>query len=283
VASARPAPSQTISVGEISITYLPDGEGHFVPTELFPVSGSQEAWEKHARWLDDDGRIVVTIGAFLIRSGDRNVLVDVGFGEAEVDIPDFAWATSGQMLSNLAATGLSPADIDTVLYTHLHADHTGWTSGRDGLTFSNAQHLIGAEAEMEHWRANQDHPFAPPVETVLDPMSARLGVCSDGQTVAPGVTVRATQGHTPGHQSVIVSSGAERAVLLGDVAHCPAQLVEPEWSVLFDVDPDGARRSRERLFDELEGTDTPVGACHFAEAAFGRIVRGEGKRYWQPG
>ena len=56
---------------------------------------------------------------------------------------------------------------------------------------------------------------------------------------------------TPGHQSVVVSSGAGRAVLLGDVAHCPAQLLEPEWAVLFDV-----------------------------EAAFGRIVRGEGTQYW---
>lgn len=280
--AARPAPSRTIAVGDISITYLPDGEGHFEPVGMFPASESDpDGWKRHSRWLDDDGRVVVTIGAFLIRTAGRNVLVDLGLGEADIEIPGFATATSGKLLQNLAAEGLSPADVDTVLYTHLHSDHTGWTSGGSGLTFPNADHLIGDEAEIAYWRANADAPFAPPVDSVLDPISPRLGTCSDGQTVAPGVTVRATPGHTPGHQSVIVSSGAERAVLLGDVAHCPAQLPEQEWSVLFDVDPVTARATRERVLDELEGTDTPVGCCHFPESAFGRIVRGEGVRYWQ--
>ncbi|SFN83643.1 Glyoxylase, beta-lactamase superfamily II [Pseudonocardia ammonioxydans] len=278
---AQPAPSRTITVGDIAITYLPDGEGHFDPVGMFPAS-DEAAWSRHAQWLDDDGRVVATIGAYLIRTGDRTILVDLGFGTAEVDIPGFARAESGRMLESLAAEGLTPADVDTVLYTHLHADHTGWTAGEDGLTFTHAAHLVGDEAEVAFWRANPEAPFAPPVATVLDPLSPRLEFCRDGQTVAPGVTVRATPGHTPGHQSVVVSSGAERAVLLGDVAHCPAQLLEPEWAVLFDVDPDTARRTRERLLDELEGTGTPVGCCHFPEAAFGRIVRGEGTRYWTP-
>lgn len=280
--AAGPAPSQSIHVGDITITYLPDGKGHFVPHQMFPASGSQEAWENHARWLDEDGRVVATIGAFLIRTGDRKVLVDLGFGEAEVDIPDFVRAKSGLLLSSLAGTGLSPTDIDTVVFTHLHHDHSGWTAGEAGMTFPNAEYVVGDQSEIEHWRANPDAPFAPPADTVLDPLSDRVTFSADGDTVAPGVTVRATPGHTPGHQSVVVSSGSERAVLLGDVAHCPAQLEEQEWSVLFDVDPVTARATRERLFDELEGTDTPVGACHFAEAAFGRVVRGEGRRYWQP-
>jgi len=148
--AAGPAPSQTIHVGDIAITYLPDGKGHFVPHQMFPASGSQEAWDKHARWLDSDGRVVATIGAFLIRTGDRNVLVDLGFGEAEVDIPDFARAKSGLLPSSLAGAGLSPADIDTVLFTHLHHDHSGWTAGEDGLTFPNAEYLVGAEVEIDH-------------------------------------------------------------------------------------------------------------------------------------
>ncbi|MEJ8277777.1 MBL fold metallo-hydrolase [Pseudonocardia spirodelae] len=280
---AQPAPSRTVTVGDIAITYLPDGEGHFDPVGMFPASVDQQAWERHSRWLDGDGRVVVSIGGFLIRSGDRTVVVDLGLGVAEVEIPGFATATSGKLLESLAAAGVSPGEVDTVLYTHLHSDHTGWTSGDGGLTFPNAVHLVGDEAEVAFWRDNPDAPFAPPADTVLDPISPRLEFCADGQSVAPGVTVRATPGHTPGHQSVVVSSGAERAVLLGDVAHCPAQLPEPEWSVLFDVDPVTASATRERLLDELEGTGTVVGCGHFPEAAFGRIVRGEGTRYWSAG
>lgn len=278
---ARPAPVQTISVGDISLTYLPDGEGHFVPSGMFPAS-HPEAWEAHTRWLDGDGRYVTSLGAFLIRSGDRKIVVDLGLGkDVEIEIPDFARASSGRLLESLGAAGVTPDEVDTVLYTHMHADHVGWTSVDGALTFPNAEHLIGAAAEFDFWRANPEVAFAPSPEAVLDPLENRLTTCSDGQAVAPGVTLRATPGHTPGHQTVVVSSGTERAVILGDLVHCPVQLVEPEWSVLFDVDPVQARTSREALLDELEGTDVAVACGHFPEAAFGRVVRGEGKRYWQ--
>lgn len=281
--TCQPSPLQTIEVGDVSITYLPDGKGHFVPSGMFPAS-TPEAWADHERWLDGDGRYVVTIGAFLVRTGGRNVIVDLGLGaDVDIEIPDFATAQSGKLLDSLASAGLRPGDVDTVVYTHLHSDHAGWTSGPDAaLTFPNAEHVIGSSAEFEFWRAHADAPFAPPAETVLDPLENRLTTASDGHSVAPGVTLRATPGHTPGHQTVIVSSGTERAVIMGDILHCPVQLVEPEWSVLFDIDAAMARATREKLLDELEGTDTAVACGHFPEAAFGRIIRGEGKRYWSP-
>lgn len=278
--TCQPSPQQTIQVGDISITYLPDGEGHFVPTGMFPAS-RPEAWAAHERWLDGDGRCVVTIGGFLVRTGDRTVVVDLGAGDLQLDIPGFATATCGSLLDSLRAAGVEPAEVDTVVLTHLHSDHTGWTSGPDGtLAFPNAEHLIGNYSEVEFWRANPEVPFAPAADAVLDPLDTRLTVAPDGHPVAPGVTLRATPGHTPGHQTVVVSSGAERAVIMGDVMHCPVQILEPEWSVFADVDADLARRTRERLLDELEGTDTAVACGHFPEAAFGRVVRGEGRRYW---
>lgn len=283
MAPCQPSPLQTIDVGDIQVTYLPDGEGHFVPTGMFPAS-HPDAWADHTRWLDDDGRYVVTIGAFLIRTGDRRILVDLGLGaDVDIEIPEFATAKSGKFLDSLAEAGLQPTDIDTVVYTHLHSDHTGWTSdGEQALTFPNAEHLVGS-TEFEFWRANGDLPFAPPANGVLDPLEGRLSVTSDGQAVAPGVTLRATAGHTPGHQTVVVSSGTDRAVIMGDIMHCPVQLVEPEWSVLFDIDAAMARTTRDKLLDELEGTDVRVACGHFPEAAFGRVVRGEGKRYWSVG
>lgn len=279
-APAQPSPVQSVRVGDIEITYLPDGEGHFVPTQMFPASNT-DAWAAHERWLDEAGRVATTLGGFLIRSGDRTVLVDLGIGPVEMDVPDFAWVRSGALLTNLEQAGVSAADVDTVLYTHMHSDHTGWTTGEGGLTFPNARHLVG-DAEIEYWRGNQDDAFAPPVDSVLEPISEHVSITVDGESIAPGVTIRSTPGHTPGHQTVIVSSGSERAIILGDIMHCPAQLTEPDWSVLFDVDPDMARRTREALLDELEGVDVPIGCGHFPEAAFGRIVRGEGRRYWQP-
>lgn len=278
---AQPAPLQTIQVGEISVTFLPDGEAHFVPTGMFPASAeTAEAWAAHERWLDGDGRYLTTIGAFLVRTGDRTVIVDLGLGVAELEIPDFATVSTGRFLDSLGQAGLTPADIDTVVYTHLHSDHCGWTSQDGALTFPNADYVIGAAAEIEYWRANPDAAFAPPADTVLDPIENRLTAAGDGYVVAPGVNLVATPGHTPGHQTVVVSSGADRAVLMGDILHCPVQLVEPEWSVLFDVDPVKARATREKLLDELEADDVTIACGHFPEAAFGRVLRGEAGRYW---
>ena len=281
MAGCRPAPLTSIDVGDIAVTYLPDGEGHFVGTTVFPAT-EQADWERHPDLLDDEGRFVATVGAFLIRTGNRVLVVDLGAGPADFDIPGVGWGTNGRLLDSLREASVAPEEVDTVVFTHLHADHVGWTASDGALTFPNARHVLGGAAEWEFWRANPDAPFAPPAEAVLDPLEPRIETAEDGTTIAPGVTLVATPGHTPGHQTVVVSSGAERAVLLGDVMHCPLQVSTPEWGVLFDVDPDLARRTRERMLAELEDQDVAVGCCHFSEAAFGRIVRGSGRRTWRP-
>src|SRR5207245_7661204 len=97
----------------------------------------------------------------------------------------------------------------------------------------------------------------------------------------PGVTVIATPGHTPGHAGVILSSGHDRAFILGDAISCPVQLEEPEWSGMGDMDPKLARASQEAVAKEAEGSGALVGASHFPGLTFGRVLRGEGRRYWE--
>ncbi|MGH3492396.1 MAG: MBL fold metallo-hydrolase [Sciscionella sp.] len=277
-----PAPQQSISVGDIRLTFLPDGEAYFAPQGMFPGT-TEDAWLRHSEWLNEQGRYVTTLGAFLVETGERKIVVDLGFGANSVEIPDFASATGGRMLESLRGAGLAPEQVDTVVYTHMHSDHTGWTSAAGGgLTFANAAHLIGSSAEFDYWRENPDAAFAPPADTVLDPVQGRIETAGDGHAVAPGVTLRATPGHTPGHQSVVLSSGADRAIIMGDVMHCPAQLLEPDWSVLFDVDAALARSTRDGLLAELEGSDTVLGCSHFPDSVFGRVVQATGRRLWRP-
>ena len=110
----------------------------------------------------------------------------------------------------------------------------------------------------------------------LEPMEGDL------VAIAPGITARHTPGHTMGHYGLVLSSGDERAVLLGDAVECPLQLEEPDFSVISDVDPALAARTREALWAELEGTPALVTAAHFPGLEFGRVMRGEGKRYFTP-
>jgi len=277
----QPAPQSSINVGDIRVTYLPDGEGHVVGTGAFPAS-SHEAWQAHSQWLDEDGRFLTMFGGFLIETADRKILVDLGFGDHTFEAPDFARFVGGQYLDSLKQTGVSPAEIDTVVYTHMHIDHTGWTSTGDGLTFSNARHVAG-EGEWAHWEQPDETGVGPNPEACLGPLASRIEHVGDGDVIAPGVNVMATPGHTPGHLSLVISSGADRAIILGDVVNCPVQIPEAEWSVLFDVDPALARRTRDHVLAELEGSATIVADGHFAESVFGRVVPGDGKRLWQVG
>jgi hypothetical protein len=84
----------------------------------------------------------------------------------------------------------------------------------------------------------------------------------------------------PGSAVLVTASGPERALLIGHVAHCPVELLEPESEALSDVDPGLARRTRVALAREYEGTDVPMAAPHFAGMQFGRPLPAGGSRQW---
>ena len=90
-----------------------------------------------------------------------------------------------------------------------------------------------------------------------------------------------TPGHTPGHTSLLIASGSERAFVLGDVAHSPAQAHYTDWNPMFDIQPDISRPTRHRVLDMLESEGTLVSAGHFPDPGFGNFVRLEGRRIWQ--
>ena len=121
-----PATRAQINVGDITITYLPDGYTLLNPTAFLPAS-TPEAWQLHKQWLNDAGQLVASIGGLLIQTADRTVLVDTGFGDKHVDFPGFGPFQGGELLNSFRRAGVDPADVDAVVYTylHLHLDHVG--------------------------------------------------------------------------------------------------------------------------------------------------------------
>ena len=90
------------------------------------------------------------------------------------------------------------------------------------------------------------------------------------------LTAVPTPGHTPGHVSILVTSQGQRALVLGDAAHSPVQIQEPDWVSRADMDPELTRQTRRALLDRLEREEILVAAGHFEAPGFGRIVRLEG-------
>jgi glyoxylase-like metal-dependent hydrolase (beta-lactamase superfamily II) len=258
-------------VGELEVTPLSDGTAKMPPQYFVNADFSA-----HQDLLGPDGMIDVPLGCFLVRSGDRTVLIDAGIGP--YDNPIFQ---GGQLPDALAAAGVARGAIDTVVCTHLHVDHVGWLAHEGAPFFPNATVRFGS-GDWDQFVANAAEGDL--TRTVMETLAAadRLqAIDADGEEVAPGITARYAPGHTLGHYCLVLSSGDERALLLGDAVTCPVQLEEPDWQAISDVDPALAVRTREALWRELEGTDARAVAAHFPGLEFGRVLPGQGKRYFQ--
>jgi glyoxylase-like metal-dependent hydrolase (beta-lactamase superfamily II) len=260
-------------VGALEIVPVHDGWARMPAADLLRFTGGRgDPWLPHEQFIGPDGGIELALGGFLVRTGDRVVLVDAGAGRIDNDRYH-----GGRLLESLAALDVTPDDVTDVIFTHLHFDHVGWATQKGTVVFRNATFHCHA-ADWDHFVAGPD-PEAGSVKK-LSPLADRLEPFGDDATPAPGITVRHAPGHTPGSAVIVVADGDERALLLGDVVHCPVELMEDEWEAVMDVDPVLARRTREALAKELEGSDVPVAAAHFPGLRFGRLLTGAGRRPW---
>lgn len=257
-------------VGGFRIDPVIDGTGRFEPTRSFRGT-TPEQWAVHRDLLDEDGLLGFSMGGFLVRGHGRVTLVDLGIGPRS-----FLGIDGGRYLDSLAGLGVAAEEITDVVFTHLHFDHIGWATGPAGeATFPRATYRCHP-SDWEHFLV--EHPGAE--AELLEPVADRFETWAGDGPLLPGIDVMGAPGHTPGSTVMVISSGPARAMLLGDVVHCPVELVDDEWDSMFDVDPDLARRTRVELNRELEGSDVPVAAAHFAGLEFGRLLAGTGRRRW---
>jgi glyoxylase-like metal-dependent hydrolase (beta-lactamase superfamily II) len=258
----------TLVVGDLTISPVFDGTAKVPATQAF-TGTTDEAWEPHRQFLDADGNLELSLGGFLVRSGERVVLVDAGVGN--LTRGPFV---GGQLVASLGALGVTPDDVTDVVFTHLHFDHVGWATQQGDVVFKNATYRCD-ERDWSHFVGPD-----PGATKKLTPIADRLEPWAGSGSLLPGIDLLAAAGHTPGSTIVVVSSGDARAMLLGDVVHCPVELLDDEWDGMADVDPALAKRTRVALARELEGTETPVAAAHFTGMQFGRLLPANGKRSW---
>ena len=173
----------------------------------------------------------------------------------------------------------------------LHPDHVGWNLQRQGgqyrPTFPRARY-VAHRADWDTFRraeVQQEMAAIAPgyVEQTLTPLES-LGVLdlADGDRIlSEEVTALHTPGHTPGSLSLLVVSGGEQAIIAGDAFGHPAQVEHPDWGVAFDFDGPQAEKTRRQLLDWVEAEGLVLSAMHFPEPGFGRVVRLEGRRFWQ--
>jgi glyoxylase-like metal-dependent hydrolase (beta-lactamase superfamily II) len=259
-----------VKVGAIEIHPVHDGTGREQAAEVLTRPGVPDAWSCHADLLDEHGTLHLDLGGFLVRTGDRVVLVDAGVGTI-----DNGKYSGGGFLDSLRALGVAPGDVTDVVFTHLHFDHVGWATKKGEIVFPNATYRVHAADWAQFVEAADAEPGAV---RKLSPLAGRLETFTADGALAPGLSARHTPGHTPGSTVYVVADGGERALLLGDVVHSVVELGERDWEAVFDVDPVAARAVRNTIADEVaDSADLVVGA-HFPGLRFGRVVTASGRR-----
>ena len=270
-------PLPTLTIGAITLISLSDGTGATAPADMMPTVPAEQ-WAQFGEYLDANGMFPMNYGSYLIREGETWTLVDTGYGNR----PD---SPGGALFAELERAEVRPDDIERVIITHLHGDHLGGNTvdvdGQPVPAFKNARYIV----QRQDWTYFQQPEIKQErgvIALCADPIEAAglLDLLDGGQTISAGISTILTPGHTPGHQSVLISSGDEKAVILGDASHTPVQIVQPDWSPRYDTDPELSARTRASLFDRIEQEGLTVAAGHYPAPGFGGIVRVDGKRRW---
>jgi len=287
-----PAGSHRFQVGTLCCTVLSDGYAAYPTPWFFPDADRVDlARALHKRGLPQE-QILSPYTCLLVETGRHVVLADTGLGTAS--------NTSGAVLARLEVAGIRRQDVDTVVFTHAHPDHIGGAIDmrnprRLPPMFPNARYVM-SEPEWDFWTG-------APVDLrglrVPGDVRARMECTAkrcllalrhqveliDGEAeIVPGVRAIPAPGHTPGHLALLLASGGQRMLNLGDAAVHPLHLEQPRWKNGFDLDPEQALATRRALLQRAIAEDMRVMAFHFPFPSVGRVTaRAEGGWEWMPG
>jgi glyoxylase-like metal-dependent hydrolase (beta-lactamase superfamily II) len=264
-------------IGDIIVTAVSDGFLDGALSVLHNITPEQGQALINENFGPAEGRRT-SVNTFLIRSQGRCAIVDTGSGS-------YMGATAGWQLKLLQAAGVKPSDIDTIMLTHMHPDHSAGLSDRETWKpfYENAE-LVCHENELPHWEDDaimargtereQRMYFQCTREQVAPYKKDRMRTFSKETEIFPGVVAMPASGHTPGHTIYQIQSGNEQLLIWGDTVHVPEiQAPHPEVCIDFDTDKDKAAASRRRVFDMVASDRLLVAGMHLHFPAFNHLVR----------
>ena len=261
-------------VGSVELVPLVDAVGLLGELdELYPGFADWEPYRELYPELFAGSQWRIPCTSYLIRSGDTTVVVDTGVGPAGL----WGWTPEREegLLPALASAGVAPEDVDIVFLTHLHVDHVGWNTDREGrLVFPHARYVAHRDGVAFARDSGRPH-----VERTIAPVE--FDEVGGGTELAEGVSAYELAGHFPGHMGLRIASGGAEARLIADAAVHPMLLHEPDALYVSDTDPNDCAATRRALLPELVDQDVLVVCGHYPGGGIGRVVTRDGRVVWE--
>ncbi len=269
-----------ICVGDLEIHLIDEGDYLVDPGGVFGLV-PRALWSREMPPVDHDF-VPMHSNCLLVRTGGKTILIDNGMGENLDERAVRNWQlkrTRGGMRAALARLGLTPADIDLVINTHLHSDHCGGNvllqpDGTALPAFPNAEHVVQRREYQDACQPNERtrgtyfaHNFEPLVR------SGQLRLLDGDTELAPGVRGVVMPGHTPGHMGVVFESGGESAVFVCDMASYAVHFERLSWMTAYDVEPLVTLESKRRWQAWALQTNAVIIFAHEPHRPAGRLTQ----------
>lgn len=273
--------------GDLELTPLFDGYLRLDGGAMFGVV-PKPLWEKRAP-ADDKNRITLAMRPLLVRNAAGVMLIDAGIGD-KMDVKTtaiYAIDRSRNLDHSLADVGLDPGGVDLVLASHLHFDHAGGFTTKDGdgtirPRFTRARY-IARTAEWEdatHPHERNRASYLP--ENFVPLMTAGvLDLVPDDGTIMPGIRVVRTGGHTMHHQIVMLDAGSRTAVFAADLIPTTAH-VDEAWIMGYDLYPMDTLAFKRAFLREAIDREYLIFFEHDPVTAAGYVREKDGRKYVEP-
>jgi len=238
-----------ISLGDFELTALSDGIHYLDGGAYFSVV-PKTLWSKKLQ-PDENNRVPSGLNSVLIRTGDKNILIETGIGNKLPQKMAQIYGMPAKLLDSLHAVGLGPEDIDVVINSHLHFDHCGWNTIRENgsvkPTFPNAKYYA-QEGEWQHAHEDQRDSVSFFTEN-YDPLvqSGQMQLLRGSAEILPGISVEVYPGHTRDMQGIYLRSAGKTACYISDLIPTSNHL-DLYWLMSFDLYPVQSVESRKRFY-----------------------------------
>jgi glyoxylase-like metal-dependent hydrolase (beta-lactamase superfamily II) len=269
-------------VGTHEVTVVTDGVNRFKFPDGFVANKTREEVNEGlaAAFLQPaPDMIAIPYSPIVVNTGSKLVVMDTGTGEANFERSKGA---AGQFHGNLKAAGIDRNQVDLVIISHFHGDHINGLLAPDNKpSFPNAEILVPAaewkyfmdDGEMSKQTSDRMKGVFAGLRRVFDGLNRKVTPYEPDKELAPGITSVATYGHTPGHNSFIVSSGNSKVFVQADVTNLPLFVRNPGWHLMFDQDATMAEATRRKIYDMLAAEKMLVQGFHYPFPALAHIEK----------